>query len=149
MSQDPRPEKRTIKNWAARLSMQDELLTLEEAQAFAQIVQADRLLETRDMISDIQIRIMRLEQFIAGTLPGYDEFVRQRLERDTEYKQAQGLPAPESPQEQPPPPPPSLPSRGVRPHVTAPALRGRSPVLLGTDRRSGRTDRPGQAVPGD
>lgn len=52
--------------------MPDEPLTLEEARTLAAISSADRQLETRDILQDIQVRLTRLELFIAATVPGYD-----------------------------------------------------------------------------
>lgn len=66
-------DRRTIKGWAARLSVADEQLTLEEAQALASIAQADRLLEIRDVLQDIQSRLSRMELWMAATIPGYDQ----------------------------------------------------------------------------
>lgn len=61
-----------MKNWAARLSAPDEPLTLEEARTLAAIATADRALETRDVLQDVQMRLTRLELFLAATTPGYD-----------------------------------------------------------------------------
>ena len=66
-------EKRTMPNWAARLSMQDELLTLAEAQTFASILMADRLQFLLASSEDIQMRLTRLEMFMASAVPGYDK----------------------------------------------------------------------------
>ena len=64
-------EKRTIHNWAARLSAKDEPLTLAEAQTLAQIGTADRLLELLTALQDIQMRLTRLERYVAAKAPDY------------------------------------------------------------------------------
>lgn len=55
------------------------MLTLEEARTYAMMAATDRLLESRDLLQDLQMRLMRLEQFLAGAFPGYDVFVAERL----------------------------------------------------------------------
>jgi hypothetical protein len=65
-------DRRTIKNWAARLSAPDEQLTLEEARTLAAIAATDRLLEMLTSLQDIQMRLTRIELFVAATIPGYD-----------------------------------------------------------------------------
>lgn len=72
-------ERRTIRNWAARLSAQDEPLTLEEAQLLAAISASDRLLEVRDALQDVQMRLTRMECFLAAAVPGYDQAARRAL----------------------------------------------------------------------
>lgn len=64
-----------MRNWAARLSAPDEPLTLEEARALAAIAAADRLLEVRDTLSDVQARLTRLELFLGAVSP-YDQLTR-------------------------------------------------------------------------
>lgn len=66
-------DRRTMKNIAARLSAPDEPLTLEEARTLAAIASADRQLEIRDILQDIQMRLTRMELFLAATIPGYDQ----------------------------------------------------------------------------
>lgn len=65
-------ERHSIKAWAARLSADGEALTLEEAQLLAAIAAADRLLDLRDAVSDVQARLTRLERYLAATVPEYD-----------------------------------------------------------------------------
>lgn len=65
-------EKRTIHNWAARLSAKEEPLTLQEAQTLAAISCSDRLLECLTALQDVQMRLTRLERFVARTIPDYD-----------------------------------------------------------------------------
>lgn len=69
-------EKRTIKNWAARLSAPDEPLTLAEAQTLASISCADRLLECLTALQDLQMRLTRLELFVAAIAPDYEKSSR-------------------------------------------------------------------------
>lgn len=69
-------DRRTIKNWASRLSAPDESLTLEEARTLAAIAGADRQLEVRDILQDIQSRLTRMELYLAENVPGYDEQTR-------------------------------------------------------------------------
>lgn len=69
-------ERRTIKNWGARLSAADEPLTLTEAQAFATMSTSDLLLEIRNALQDIQCRLTRLEIFVGSTVPDYDARTR-------------------------------------------------------------------------
>jgi hypothetical protein len=69
-------ERHSIKSWAARLSADAEALTLAEAHALAAIAAADRLLELRDAVSDVQMRLTRLELYLAATVPGYDPTTR-------------------------------------------------------------------------
>lgn len=64
-------ERRTIKSWAHRLSSPDEPLTREEAQLLATIAGTDRLLELVTAMQDIQMRLCRLEAYIAPRVPGY------------------------------------------------------------------------------
>lgn len=66
-------ERRPIKAWASRLGGEGEPLTLAEAQLLASIAMADRLLEIRDSLQDVQCRLTRIEMFLAATVPGYDE----------------------------------------------------------------------------
>jgi hypothetical protein len=66
-------DRRTIKNWAARLSAADEMLSLDEARTLAAIAQADRLLEIRDVLQDVQMRLTRMELYASAHLPGYDD----------------------------------------------------------------------------
>jgi len=70
---------RTMKNWAARLSAPDEPLTLEEARTLAQIAATDRLLECLTALTDVQNRLMRMELFLAATIPGYEAEVDRSL----------------------------------------------------------------------
>jgi hypothetical protein len=72
-------ERHTIRGWARRISGDDELLTLEEAQVLAAIATNDRLVEVRDALQDVQARLTRLELFMGVAIPGYDEQVRARL----------------------------------------------------------------------
>jgi hypothetical protein len=65
-----------MKNWAARLSAPDEPLTLDEARTLAAIAAADRLLEVRDTLSDVQMRLQRIELFLGVVAPGYDTTTR-------------------------------------------------------------------------
>ncbi|MGE3272683.1 MAG: hypothetical protein AB7P40_28345 [Chloroflexota bacterium] len=74
-------ERRTMKGWAHRLSAPDEPLTLEEARTLAAIAAADRALESRDVLQDVQMRLTRLELFIAATTPGYDETTQALVKR--------------------------------------------------------------------
>lgn len=74
-------ERHSIKSWAARLSADGEALTLEEAHALAAIAAADRLLELRDAISDVQMRLTRLELYLAATVPDYDPRSRELVRR--------------------------------------------------------------------
>lgn len=69
-------EKRTIKGWAGRLSIEGELLTLEEARTLATIAGTDRLLEIRDILQDVQMRLQRFELWAAANIPGYDQQTR-------------------------------------------------------------------------
>ena len=62
MSDEPR---RTIKGWAARLSIDDELLTLDEARTLAQIATADKLTECLTALQDMQVRVQRFEMWAA------------------------------------------------------------------------------------
>lgn len=64
-------DRRTIKNWAARLSAPDEPLTLEEARTLAAIAGTDRLLEVRDLLADLRDRVQRMEMFLEERMPGY------------------------------------------------------------------------------
>ena len=69
-------ERRSVKSWAARLSVPDEALTLDEAKALATIAMADRLLEIREDLADIRARLTRIELFLAASVPGYDPTTR-------------------------------------------------------------------------
>lgn len=66
-------ERRTIKNWGARLGAPDEMLTFDEAQMLASLVTCDRLAEILTALQDIQARLTRMELFIARTFPAYDQ----------------------------------------------------------------------------
>lgn len=77
-------EKRTIHNWAARLSMEDEPLTLQEAQAFAMVSASDRLVECRTALQDMQMRLTRLELYIAAHFHDYTATTRAALKNGTE-----------------------------------------------------------------
>lgn len=66
---------RTIHNWAARLSAKDEALTLAEAQTYAAIATADRLVELLTAFQDIQMRLTRLELYMSAKAPGYEQEV--------------------------------------------------------------------------
>jgi hypothetical protein len=81
-------ERHSIKAWAARLSADGEALTLEEAQLLAAIAAADRLLEMRDAVSDVQARLTRLELYLAATVPGYDPATRALAARLAERSDA-------------------------------------------------------------
>ena len=72
-------DRRTIKNWAARLSAEDEPLTLEEARTLAQIATTDRLLEVLTALQDLRNRLTRLEVFIDQTVPAYHPTVTRAL----------------------------------------------------------------------
>lgn len=85
-------EKRTIRNWAARLSAVDEPLTLEEAGVLAAISASDRLLENLGALQDIQMRLTRLELHIASTVPGYDEGTRSLVRALAERANGETLP---------------------------------------------------------
>jgi len=69
-------DRRTIRNWASRLSAADEPLSLEEASLLAAISANDRLVELLGAMQDVQVRLTRLEVFAAATIPGYDEQTR-------------------------------------------------------------------------
>lgn len=69
-------ERRPIKAWASRLSGEGEPLTMAEAQLLAQIAATDRLLECLTALQDIQMRLHRIELFMAANVPGYDEQTR-------------------------------------------------------------------------
>jgi hypothetical protein len=77
-------ERHSIKSWAARLSADAEALTLAEAHALAAIAAADRLLELRDALSDVQARLTRLELYLAATVPEYDRRGRELALRPAE-----------------------------------------------------------------
>jgi hypothetical protein len=66
-------EKRTIRNWGARLSMPDEPLTLEEARTYAAMSTADRTLEMLTVLTDLRNRLQRIEMYLEDALPGYGE----------------------------------------------------------------------------
>lgn len=70
-----------MRGWAARLSTVDEPLTLTEAHALAAIAAADRLLEVRDTLADVQARLTRLEVFLGVAVPIYDPTVRAVLQQ--------------------------------------------------------------------
>lgn len=72
-------ERRPIKAWGSRLSGEGEPLTLEEARTYAALSAADRALETRDLLRDIQIRLQRLERFAEAAIPGYREVAAGRF----------------------------------------------------------------------
>ena len=72
-------QQRTIHNWAARLSAKDEPLTLAEAHLLASISTADRLVELLTAFQDIQMRLMRLETYIAAHIPDYAPTTRAAL----------------------------------------------------------------------
>ena len=55
-------DRRTIQNWAARLSAKDEPLTMAEAQLLASISAADRLVEIQGRVEDQAERLRRLEE---------------------------------------------------------------------------------------
>jgi hypothetical protein len=65
-------ETHTIKGWGARLSLDGEALTLEEARTYAAMSTADRTLEMLTKLTDIQMRLQRLETFVALVFPKYD-----------------------------------------------------------------------------
>lgn len=69
-------DRRTIKNWAARLSAPDEPLTLEETRTLAAISTADRQLECLIALQNIQARLTRLELWAVANIPGYDAQTR-------------------------------------------------------------------------
>lgn len=65
-------QSRPIRAWASRLSGEGEPLTMAEAGLLAQIAATDRLLECLTALQDIQMRLTRLEVFVARVFPGYD-----------------------------------------------------------------------------
>lgn len=69
-------ERRPIRSWASRLGGDGEPLTLAEAGLLAQIAAADRLLECLTALQDMQMRLHRIELFLAANVPGYDEQTR-------------------------------------------------------------------------
>jgi hypothetical protein len=66
-------ERRPIEAWASRLGGKGEPLTMPEAQLLAQIAATDRALEMLTALQDVQMRLTRLESFVAATVPGYDQ----------------------------------------------------------------------------
>jgi hypothetical protein len=55
-----------------RLSLDGEALTLEEARTYAAMSTADRTLEMLTKLTDLQMRLQRLETFVALVFPKYD-----------------------------------------------------------------------------
>jgi hypothetical protein len=88
-------EKRTPRNWGARLSMPDEPLTLEETRTLAALSTADRTLEMRDILTDLRNRLQRIEMYLEDAQPGYAEHAertRRRQEQPALPSNAHGVP---------------------------------------------------------
>lgn len=65
------PDNRSMRGWGRYLGDLDQPQTLPEAQLHATMAVADRLLELVTMISDIQMRLARIEMWIEQKDPGY------------------------------------------------------------------------------
>ncbi len=70
-------EKHLIHKWAKLL--QDEPVTRDEAQLYTLISANDRLMELLVAFQDIQMRLTRLEAYMAAKAPGYQQEVSRHL----------------------------------------------------------------------
>jgi patatin-like phospholipase/acyl hydrolase len=70
------PEKHSMKGWGARYADMDEPRTLDEAQAWAAMATADRMLDILTVLQTIEMRLGRIEVWLEETAPGYREAYR-------------------------------------------------------------------------
>lgn len=70
-------DKHLIHKWAKLL--QDEPVTMEEAQLFTLISANDRLTEMLGALQDMQSRLTRLELYLAAHLPDYEPTAKRML----------------------------------------------------------------------
>jgi hypothetical protein len=84
-------ERRTAKNWGARLSMPDEPLSLDEMRTYAAMSTADRTLEMLTVLTDLRDRLQRLEMFVEETVPGYAQHAERTRRRQEQHDEQKAL----------------------------------------------------------
>jgi hypothetical protein len=82
-------ERRTIDNWGAHLNIEGEELTIEQAM----LLSLGHLNAREEIqighLSDMRMRMRRLERFIARMFPDYDKFVAEMLREEEEQRRAE------------------------------------------------------------
>jgi hypothetical protein len=84
-------ERRTAKNWGARLSMPDEPLSLDEMRTYAAMSTADRTLEMLTKLTDLQMRLQRIEMYLEDALPGYAQHAERTRRRQEQHDEQKAL----------------------------------------------------------
>lgn len=82
-------EKHTIEGWQARLNVQGEQVTREEAMLLHLGHQNYRLELLVTALEDIQMRVTRMELFLQSIVPNYDAYCRARLKLELSEKPEQ------------------------------------------------------------
>lgn len=72
-------ERRTIKAWVHKLGEPDGALTLAELEAYMHISAQDRLVEMRDLLQDLHMRLLRLETYVDAKAGDYTPTIRKAL----------------------------------------------------------------------